>query len=297
MKNLILYLMVFCVSSVFASTKVVFVAFDGWAAHDFDKCDMPNVKAMYKNGSRTLEKRSVLPSSSAVNWASMFMGAGPELHGYTEWGSKKPELPSRVVSKYGNFPSIFGVLRDARPDIKIAYFYEWETMGCLAETKAATISENVPFNNESRDITKKVCDYIKNEKPDLIVAIFDNPDVVGHKTGWYSPEYFAMVKKLDDRFGEIVQAVKDSGEFDNTVFVITSDHGGYADNNKGKHGGKTMLEMQTPLIICGKGIKKNFDITDSVMQFDVAPTLARILGVKTFPQVWIGRPIGQSFAK
>lgn len=48
-------------------------------------------------GCYTLKKRSVLPSSSAVNWASMFMGAGPELHGYTEWGSKTPELPSRVV--------------------------------------------------------------------------------------------------------------------------------------------------------------------------------------------------------
>jgi predicted AlkP superfamily phosphohydrolase/phosphomutase len=38
---------------------------------------------MMENGSYTLKMRSVLPSSSAVNWASMFMGAGPELHGYT----------------------------------------------------------------------------------------------------------------------------------------------------------------------------------------------------------------------
>ena len=41
-----------------------------------------------EDGSYTLKKRSALPSSSAINWASMFMGAGPELHGYTEWGSK-----------------------------------------------------------------------------------------------------------------------------------------------------------------------------------------------------------------
>ena len=34
----------------------------------------PNIEALMKNGSYTLERRSVLPSSSAVNWASMLMG-------------------------------------------------------------------------------------------------------------------------------------------------------------------------------------------------------------------------------
>ena len=68
----------------------------------------PNIEALMKNGSYTLERRSVLPSSSAVNWASMLMGAGPELHGYTTWGSQVPDLPSRVIGKYGLFPGICG---------------------------------------------------------------------------------------------------------------------------------------------------------------------------------------------
>ena len=58
----------------------------------------PNIEALMKNGSYTLERRSVLPSSSAVNWASMLMGAGPELHGYTTWGGQVPDLPS--LSRY-----------------------------------------------------------------------------------------------------------------------------------------------------------------------------------------------------
>ena len=60
---------------------------------------MPTVKGLMAKGCYTLQKRTVLPSSSAVNWASMFMGAGPELHGYTQWGSRTPELPSRVIVK------------------------------------------------------------------------------------------------------------------------------------------------------------------------------------------------------
>lgn len=37
----------------------------------------------------------------------MFMGASPELHGYTQWGSKTPELQSRVLNHHGIFPTIF----------------------------------------------------------------------------------------------------------------------------------------------------------------------------------------------
>jgi len=33
----------------------------------------------------------------------MFMGVGPELHGYTQWGSKIPDLPSRELNKNGIF--------------------------------------------------------------------------------------------------------------------------------------------------------------------------------------------------
>lgn len=64
---------------------------------------MPNVKSLMAEGCYTLQKRAVLPSSSAVNWATMFMGACPELHGYTTWGSRTPEIPSRVVSKNNIF--------------------------------------------------------------------------------------------------------------------------------------------------------------------------------------------------
>ena len=102
---------------------VVFIGLDGWGAYSLPKADMPNVKKLMEDGAYTLKKRSALPSSSAINWASMFMGAGPELHGYTEWGSKTPELPSRVLNKNGIFPTVFQLLRDARPEAEIGVFY------------------------------------------------------------------------------------------------------------------------------------------------------------------------------
>ena len=90
----------------------------------------------------------------------------------------------------------------------------------------------------------------------------------------------------------IVEATKQAGIYDETVFVLTSDHGG-----KGKgHGGKTMLEMETPFIICGKGIRQGHEIMEPMMQYDVAATVARVLGLEQ-PQVWTGRPMMSVFGK
>ena len=85
---------------------VVLIGLDGWGAYSVPRAEIPHIKQLMADGSYTLEKRSALPSSSAINWASMFMGAGPELHGYTQWGSKTPELPSRVLNQHGIFPTL-----------------------------------------------------------------------------------------------------------------------------------------------------------------------------------------------
>ena len=86
------------------------------------------------NGCYTLHSRSVLPSSSAINWASMFMGVGTELHGYTTWGSKTPEIPSREVNERGIAPTIFSVLREQRPKAEIGCLYEWPGIKYLVDT-------------------------------------------------------------------------------------------------------------------------------------------------------------------
>ena len=95
---------------------------------------------------------------------------------------------------------------------------------------------------------------------------------------------------MDGYVAEIVQAVKDAGIYDDTIFILTSDHGGI---NKG-HGGKTLMEMESPFIICGKGIRKGHEIQASMMQYDIAATLAEIFGLER-PQVWTGRPVMEVF--
>ena len=107
----LIFIMIACNASSFAQKSikhVVLIGVDGMGAYAFKKAQLPVMQSMMAKGSWSLEARTVLPSSSAANWASMNMGAGPELHGFTTWGSKSPDMPSRVLDEYGMFPSIAG---------------------------------------------------------------------------------------------------------------------------------------------------------------------------------------------
>ena len=167
---------------------VILIGLDGWGAYSLPKADMPNVKKLMENGSYTLKKRSTLPSSSAINWASMFMGAGPELHGYTEWGSKTPELPSRELNKNGIFPTIFQVLRDAQPNAEIGCIYEWEGIKYLVDTLSLNYQARAfDCNKYPEKLGNMAVSYIKEKQPTLFAICFDSPDPTGHAEGHDTP--------------------------------------------------------------------------------------------------------------
>ena len=270
---------------------VIYIGLDGWGSYSVDKADMPNVKALMAEGCWTLQKRAVLPSSSGVNWASMFMGATPELHGYTTWNSATHEIPERVILKNNIFPTMFQLVRDAQPEAEIGCIYEWDGIKYVLDTLSTSYQEMVHpskiYTDEMKNMSVK---YIKEKKPVLGAFIFDNPDHVGHDKGHDTPEYYANLTELDGYVGEIIQATKEAGIYENCIFIITSDHGGI---NKG-HGGKTLEEINTPFIIAGKGVKKGGEFQESMMQFDCAPTVLHIFGLEG-PQVWTGRPMTQVF--
>ncbi len=267
---------------------IIVIGFDGWGAYSVPKADMPNLHGLMDRGAWTLKKRSVLPSSSAINWASMFMGVGTEGHGYTQWGSKTPEIPSIALSENGIFPTIFTITRQQKPKAEIGVLYEWDGIKHLIDTMAVSYHSQVApaDDGSSEPITKAFADYIRQSKPTLAVVCYDNPDAVGHQAGHDTPEYYAMLSDLDAKLGQIIEAVKEAGIYDNTVIIVTSDHGGVG---KG-HGGITLAEMETPFVISGKGVKPVGEFKSAMMQYDVAATIAALLGLSQ-PQPWVGRPV------
>ncbi|MBL7971965.1 MAG: alkaline phosphatase [Prolixibacteraceae bacterium] len=266
---------------------VILIGFDGWGAYSVPNADMPTAKMMMKKGAFSLTNRSVLPSSSAVNWASMLMVAPPELHGYTQWGSQTPELPSRVIGPGGIFPSVLGQLKTQKPALKTAVIYNWDGVGYLFEQK---MTDTVINASKDEEVIDKAVGVIKDIKPDFLFIHFDEPDGVGHGAGHDTPAYYEQLEKNDVYLTKVLQAVKDAGLEKGTLIIVAADHGGI---NKG-HGSISMAEMQTPLIFFGKGVRQQPEMQQSIMIYDIGATIAWLFDLK-FPQVWTGRPIKEAF--
>lgn len=56
------------------ASHVIIIGLDGWGTWCMEKGDYPFIKEKMLEGSWTLEKRTVLPSSSGPNWGAMMNG-------------------------------------------------------------------------------------------------------------------------------------------------------------------------------------------------------------------------------
>lgn len=291
-------LLIVCTTSCSQATKlepkakhVIMIAFDGWGAYSVPKADIPHIKALMQKGCYTLKKRSVLPSASAINWASMFNGAGTEMHGYTQWGSRIPEIPSMVINEHGIFPTIYSLMDEQMPDAETGCLFEWEGIKYLVDTLSIDyVAQAREVEEEPDQLCRITEEYIKREKPTFVAVCFDQLDHAGHSEGHDTPGYYRKLEELDVYVGRIVQAVKDAGIYDDSIIILTADHGGI---DKG-HGGITLQEMEIPFIIAGKSVKQGGEFQECMMQFDTAATIAYIFALQQ-PQAWIGRPMKQVF--
>ena len=274
---------------------VILIGIDGWAAEAIRRApaeDIPNIRSLMDNGSWTLSKRSVMPSASAINWASMFNGLPTEQHGFDKWNSTHGTIPSTTDNGHGIPPTIFTILRQQHPKAESGCIYDWDCIGALTDTLAMNYhyfiktyrGKNVLV--ETDDYAALGAKYIKEKLPELLVFYFGSLDNAGHTYGWYGPEYMAQMKKIDGGVGILIDALKQAGIYDDTVVIMSADHGG---TGKG-HGKFTILELETPFIVCGKGIKKGYEFPEAMMQYDTAAIAADILGLK-IPEDWRGRPI------
>ncbi|MEQ6120296.1 alkaline phosphatase family protein [Reichenbachiella sp. MALMAid0571] len=282
-------------SSGLRGKRVIVIGVDAMSPDGINNASTPVMDMMMREGAYTLNGRGVLPTSSSTNWKSMVSGTGPEHHGVTSnnWEKDDFTLPPVNTGTEDFQPTIFGIARQQRPELKIGAAYNWRGFGRLIERSAldydiyeATGKEEIDEN----ETTQLAVDYIKNEKPDFLFVHLDHVDHAGHHDGHKTAEFYEAVSKADKLIGQIVQATKDAGVFDETIFIVSADHGGIGYG----HGGETLDEIEIPFILYGNGIKKNYLIKHQVMTYDNAATVAYILGVKP-PYTWIGRPVKSAF--
>lgn len=252
------------------------------SAEAIRKAPSPNIHRLMDAGAWSLNARGVMPTVSSPNWASIIMGAGPEQHGVTsnDWQAATAVIPPVCKSSLGEmFPTIFGRVREARPNAKIAAIYDWADFGRLFERKAVDESRHVKGSPEA---AAAAIEYWRANKPDLLFLHLDDLDHAGHNSEWHSEAYFAELEFIDGLIGKVMDAV----DLRKTNLLLVADHGGVGK----KHGGLTMVELEVPWVAAGPGVGKRgeFAKTAPVASLDTAPTVAALLGAGPNP-CWTGR--------
>lgn len=109
--------------------------------------------------------------------------------------------------------------------------------------------------------------------------------------------YMGMVRMLDDQMARLVAELKKMGVYDNTVFVIMSDHGDYA----GEYGlmkkgaGLPDAIARIPMVWFGPSIEAVGLREDHMSMVDIFPTVCEMMGAE-IPQGVQGRSLKNMLA-
>ena len=95
-------------------------------------------------------------------------------------------------------------------------------------------------------------------------------------------DYYAVVTALDAQIGRILAALKEIGEYDNTIILFSSDQG-LAIGSHGLMGKQNLYEhsMGAPLFFTGPRIPKGKSSDAFAYLFDIYPTVCELVGAET----------------
>jgi choline-sulfatase len=107
--------------------------------------------------------------------------------------------------------------------------------------------------------------------------------------------YYSMISYCDDVLGRLLSALEVSGIADNTIVIVTSDHGDML-GERGLWYKMAFYEraVRVPLIIAGPGIKRRRRVADAVSHLDLLPTLSGIVGAPVAGADLIGRDLSSA---
>lgn len=125
-------------------------------------------------------------------------------------------------------PEVMGRDMEGLEDTPLQAYVNIGTSECLLDIVDAAIKKNGaslehPIYDESQ--IDCVCGIIKRYKPNLLLTHPGFVDSERHRTGLFSPFVLKSLEKTEEWIAKIVEATKEAGIYEDTDFVILSDHG------------------------------------------------------------------------
>lgn len=268
---------------------VIMIGLDAFSSRGLQKAATPAMNQLIAEGALAPYARCVLPTVSTPNWTSMLTGVDPVQHGIYDnsWERDRRQWDPVLTGQEDVYPSVLSWIKDQRPDAKMHFFYEWDGLSRMFEM---SIVDKKFRSEKGVEVFDEAVKSFFEDKPDFLFIGIDETDAAGHKYGHDTQGYYDAISFYDQKIGEFIARIKEEGLVDETAILITGDHGGI---NFG-HGGRTLYEIEIPIILYGKGITPGKVLEHPYYIYDVAPTLAYWLGVVP-PEATIGRVMEEAF--
>ncbi|MDZ4402368.1 alkaline phosphatase family protein [Prosthecobacter sp.] len=288
-------------SCAFAAPRaehVFIISIDGGKPLVIATGEAPTLKRIAAQGAVTWQASTIFPSITLPSHTSMLTGVGPDKH-QVLWNGFTP------IKGFVKVPTVFSLLKAADPQAvtamfvgKIKFRHLWlkdsldvfDFGGPQSSAPIAGSPEVEKDKKPSQLVAKQTATWLKEHQPRLAFIHFADVDTAGHKSGWGSPEQKEALRVTDQALWQVWQAIKDAGIADSSVMLISADHGGHDKT----HGLDIPDDMLIPWVAWGKGVRKNFSITDKVTTYDTAATALWLLDVPV-PAEFDGKPVTSAF--
>jgi len=260
------------------ASRVLILSIDGLRPDAITSAPMPNLLNILQNSAAyTLNAQTVYPSVTLISHSSMLGGVCPSKHG-VYWNDYLPELG------YAQGTDLFD----------LAHVAGFQTVMYVGKEKLRQVTEpsstDIFVYVNDRDLV--VADRLITDFPQdfgVLFVHFPLVDGMGHEYGWMSPEQLSVAYRADEALGNILAELDARGLRNNTLVIVTADHGGHDTT----HGSKRSEDMNIPWIAFGPGIQPKV-LTTQVHTMDTAATAAFILGLPIPPE-WDGVPVYEAF--
>ena len=253
---------------------VIVIGVDGAGAY-FKDANTPYIDAIFQNGAVTYKTLTSNPTISAQCWGSLLHGVTPVFHKLTN-----SIVENNAYDPESIFPSFFRVIRENDANANLAAFSHWNPIN------VGIIEDNIGVHKvggiSDANLTAEILSYLETNDPTAMFIQFDEADSTGHSAGYGTKAHYDKIAEIDGYIGQIFKAYQKKGILDETLFIITADHGG----NGKSHGGLSDTEKYVMFAAYGKTVEKG-EIQDIEIR-DTAAVVLYALGYD-IPETWTGR--------
>ena len=223
----------------------------------------PNIDALVVDGTVSYSAQAVLPSASYQNWGALLHGVGAEKHGIDGGNPISEDVP---------WPSCLKVLQKTYPHMTCALFSCWNPINQhIIEKSIEAHRVSLP----DPELAVSAADYIRQHVPDLFFMQFDLVDAAGHAHGYGSEKYFEQIEINDSEIGQVIDAIKDAGVYQDSLIMIISDHGGIGTG----HGGDEPECLDIFWSARGPGIAQGVELGSQISIKDTPAIILYTFGV------------------